>query len=122
MQENARNLKADQTIAAILLHPTLIKAAQFLGINEATLWRRMQYSDLRRGLREAKKRIYQQALLRLQTIAIEAVDTLATIMKDPSEPGSTRVSAARTILEGASKAVECDELRNRIEGLEDLLR
>jgi len=120
--ENATVLRTEQTVAAILSHPTLAKSARALGINEATLWRRMQAPELRCALQDARRRISQQTLLRLQTTFTGAIDTLSEIMNNVGESGSTRVSAARTLLDAAAKALEADELRQRIECLERLIR
>ncbi|MGW8182080.1 MAG: hypothetical protein ACWGQW_25405, partial [bacterium] len=66
----------------------------------------------------ARRRVVQHAISRLQKVSSEAVDTLREIMTDPDKPATSRVTAARTILEMAVKAVELEDLEVRIEELE----
>jgi len=47
-----------------------------------------------------------------------AVQTLAAVMEDAEASASARVSAAKTILETAMKAVELEDLEARITALE----
>lgn len=51
----------------------------------------------------------------------EAVNTLNRVMTNGQSPPSTRVTAARVILEMAVKAVEMEDLASRVERLEWLL-
>ena len=114
--------KTHEAIAALLAHPTMKEAAEAVGIGESTLFRWMQDEQFREDYRKARGEVVRQAIARLQRASGEAVDTLRTIMKDDIKPASARVTAARTILDTAVKAVEIEDLEARIEHLEFLLR
>ena len=110
--------KRQEAIAALLEFPTVREAAETVGIGEATLFRWMQNPEFQTGYREAKRRVVDEAVTRLQRSAGEASDTLRGIMLDTKTPASVRVSAVRAILDMAVRAVEIQELEARIEKLE----
>ena len=114
--------KRQQAIAALLECGTVKDAAQIVGIGNATLFRWLQDSAFQEAYREAKRRVVEQAISRLQKVSSEAVDTLREIMTDTEKPASSRVTAARTILEMAIKAVELEDLEVRIVDLERHIR
>jgi len=113
--------KRQEAIAALLEFPTVREAAEAVKIGEATLFRWMQDLDFQTGYREARRRVVDEAVTRLQRSAREASETLRTVMLDTQTPASVRVSAARAILDYATKAVEFEEVERRLEVLEDTL-
>lgn len=115
-----KSRQQEAAIIALLGEPTLRLAAEKAKISEATLWRWMQEPDFNAQYRAAKKQAVSQAVSRLQQSCGEAVDTLRDIMNDTAAPHSSRVSAAKTIIEMGFKAVEMEELEARIEQLEQL--
>lgn len=62
------------------------------------------------------------AITKLQQVCGEAVETLREIMCNKENPPSSRVTAARTVLEMAIKAVELEDLAEKVEELEQLAR
>lgn len=110
--------KQEQAIAALLNCPTVEQAAKAVGIGEVTLWRWLQLPDFQEKYREAKRQAVAQAVARLQQVTTQAVDTLEAIMIDTEAPASSRVTAAKTVLEMAIKGVELEDLSARIEALE----
>ena len=111
--------KRQEAIAALLEFPTVREAARAIGIGEATLFRWMQDPEFQTGYREAKRRIVDEAVTRLQRSAGDASGTLRKIMLDDEAPASVRVSAARVILDMAVRAVELEDLERRLTTLED---
>jgi hypothetical protein len=110
--------KREQAIIALLEQPSIKQAAQSVGISEVTLFRWLQEPDFQRAYREAKHRVVEQAISRLQQVSREAVDTLREVMIDTEKPPSTRVTAAKAVLEMSIKAVELEDLASRVEELE----
>lgn len=110
--------KQDQAIIALLEQPSIKQAAQSVGISEVTLFRWLQEPEFQRAYREARYRVVEQAISRLQQVSGEAVDTLREIMRDTEKPPSTRVTAAKAVLEMSIKAVELEDLVTRVEELE----
>lgn len=109
----------DRAILALLAEPTLERAAKKCGIGATTLWRWLQEPEFQRQYREARRTVFEGTLLRLQSIAGEAVETLRRNLK--SKNPSVEVRAALGILDQAVKAAELYELQQRVAQLEDRL-
>ena len=114
--------KQGEAITALLVCKTMEKAAQQTGVAPSTLYRWLQEDKFKTAYRKAKTACVSQAIGRLQQTSAEAVETLRSIMIDKGKPASTRVQAARTILDTAIKAVEIEELESRIKTIENKLR
>jgi hypothetical protein len=110
--------KQDQAIAALLSCPSILDAARQSGVAEVTLYRWLKLDGFQAGYTTARRAVVQQAIVQLQSACGEAVETLRVIMRDPEAPASARVSAAKTILETAVKAVELEDLEARLTALE----
>jgi hypothetical protein len=113
--------KKSQAIAALLEKPTIKEAAETVGIAEATIFRWLQDPDFQKTYREAKRKLVDSAITRLQKITGEAVEALRAVMNDSESPASARVGAARVVLEMAVKAVELEDLGARLEALEEIV-
>jgi len=110
--------KQEALISALLLAPTLADAAHTAGIGEVTAWRWLKLEAFQTAYREARRQCVQQAIVQVQHATGEAVATLRAIMQDANAPASARVSAAKTVLDTAVKAVELEDLEARIAALE----
>ena len=89
-----------------------------MGIGTTTAFRWLQDPVFQTEYREARRMAVSQATSQLQQASTEAVQTLRTIMGDESSPTASRVSAAKTVLDMSLKAVELEDLAQRIEQLE----
>ncbi len=112
------NRNQERAIAALLVHPTMAKAAGAAGIGEVTLWRWMQIPEFKEQYRLARREAVSQAVGHLQGACSVAVVALTDISQDVNSPASARVSAAKSILELALKGVELEDLAVRVEELE----
>jgi predicted DNA-binding transcriptional regulator AlpA len=110
--------KQEQAIAALLTAPTIGQAAQAVGISEPTLWRWLKRPDFQRAYRRARQEVVAQAVSRVQQLASQAVEALASIMEDAQAPAGARVSAAKAILELSTKSCTLDDLREQLAELE----
>jgi hypothetical protein len=119
---NALPAKQELALRAVISHPTLKEAAAAARVSETTLWRYMQDAAFSRRLREARRDAVNHAVIRLQRASSDAVTVLRDMMMREDAPASARIAAARTILDYAIRAVEIDELKARIEQLEEFLR
>jgi hypothetical protein len=108
----------ERLIMAILQQPTLQKAAEAAGMSEVTAWRIRQTPEFQREYQQARREFMSQCYGRLQQSSTVAVSTLLRIMCDPSNSASSRVQAARSILESARGAMEIEDLEARIRELE----
>jgi hypothetical protein len=114
--------KQELALRAVISHPTLKEAALAAGVSETTLWRYMQDAAFSRRLREARRDAVNHAVIRLQRASSDAVTVLRDLMMKEDAPASARITAARVVLDYAIRSVEIDELRTRIEELEDCIR
>jgi hypothetical protein len=108
--------KQEKGIGALLSQPTLVAAAQNIGVNEVTLRRWLKSPDFLAEYRKARRESVEQSVAVLQKASINAVATLVASLKANSE--GVRLRAATAILEHAIKAVELMDLEERIATLE----
>ncbi len=110
----------EKAICGLLEQPTVTQAAIYAGVSEGTLYRWLREdSTFQSAYAEARRECVRQATARLQRACSTAVQTLEEVMGDGDAPPSSRVTAARSVLELAFKAVEIDELDARITALEE---
>ena len=110
--------KQDGAILALLTASSMEEGAKTAGIGVRTLFRWLSDPFFSSAYREARRQAVQRATGRLQQAASDAVTTLRDVMKDPEAPAPARVNAAKSVLELAVKAVEVEDLAQRIEKLE----
>ena len=111
--------RQEQSITALLVQGSLQAAAEASGIHEKTLRRWLRDDAVfQTAYREARRAVVQHAIVQVQRATGEAVETLRQVMRDADAPASARVSAAKSILETAVKAVELEDLEARIAALE----
>jgi len=111
--------KQEQAIAALLSEPTIAAAAERVGVGEVTLWRWLQREDFRVDYQRARRETVAQAIAAIQQASSEAVQALREIMVDSEAPASSRVSAAKTVLEFALKGAELEDIEKRVTVLEE---
>ena len=109
-----RSRTEEAAISALLCEPNIAAAAKRAGVGQATLRRWLQDRDFSERYRAARRQVLEQATARLQRAATDAVDALQTIVSDTDAPVSSRVSAARTILNTAYRATEVEDLSERL--------
>jgi alpha-beta hydrolase superfamily lysophospholipase len=115
--------KQDEAIVALLMMSTIAEASKRVGVGERTLFRWLQRDTaFQAAYREARRQAVQQAIARIQRATSTAVTTLEAVMRDPDKPSSSRVSAARVVLEMALKAIEFEDLEWRVAALETALQ
>ena len=107
--------KREQAIAALLSEPTHEAAAKKAKVADRTLRGWLKEPDFNREYREARRRIVEGAISKLQQTAILAVLTLNRNLTC-GQP-ATEVRAAQVILEQSVKAVELADLAQQVEEL-----
>lgn len=118
MADNGISTKQKRLIASLLTSPTIEKAAETAGVGERTVYTWLSDVNFRAALREAQDRAIDMAVSRLVGGASEAADVLITIATNTAEKGSTRVAAARAVIEGMGKTMEIRDLAERLAVLE----
>ncbi|MFH1036436.1 MAG: hypothetical protein V1806_18215 [Pseudomonadota bacterium] len=110
--------KQEAAIIALLTTGTIGEAARVAGVDAATLGRWLKAPAFADAYRSARREALSLATSRLQQVAGEAVDSLATVMNDQASPASARVSAARSVLNLAYRAQEQQDFEARLSALE----
>jgi len=108
----------EQAIAALLMHPTVEAAATAAGVTKRTLTRWQREAEFAAAYREARREVVQQATTKLSASCVRAVETLDKIMDMETAPATSRIMAARTVLEYAHRGLELDDLAVRVDALE----
>ena len=108
----------EKVIVALLNESSISRAANKLKMDESTIFRMMKNPDFMSAYNDAKRRMLDNTLNAIQSASGEALNTLKMIMIDPSVQASTRVSAAKTILELSLRAFESQQMDQRISDIE----
>jgi hypothetical protein len=112
------NHKWELAIVGLLTKNDLQGAAAHAGVSVNTLLRWLQQDEFQNSYKQAKQQTLKQAVGQLQSAAGEAVQVLRDVAGDDTVSPSARVSAARTILDGAIKVTELQDLEERLTELE----
>jgi predicted ArsR family transcriptional regulator len=125
MSRNAGNLSRKQVDAlnALMTGKSVPEAATIVGLNEKTLRRWLQTPVFAGAYRASRRQAFQAAIVSVQRLATTAVQVLAEIAEDSNgeasrRGASSRVTAAKTIIEVATHTVEAEDLESRIRALE----
>jgi hypothetical protein len=108
-------------LLAMACGSTVENAAAKAGISPRTAHRRLLDSGFQRRLDEIKTDMVKRAAGMLTAAAGEAVKTMMDLLKPPT-PHSTRLGAARGLLEMGTRLRESAEIQVRIEALEHLMK
>jgi hypothetical protein len=111
--------KAEKAIVALLESPTVTEAAKAAGISERTMWRLLQQAEFQEQYRAAQRAVFDDAILKMQAAAVEAVATLRKNLKCGNHFAEN--SAAIAILLHGRRAIELDELQERLARIEAAL-
>ena len=118
MKTNTAASKAERIISALLEHGSHEKAAAALGISTSTIWRWLQKPAFQKQYRQARAAAFLRGMGRLQHAADLAVTTVLSILVDKDQPAASRVRAADSVLDYATRTFVEEDLEPRIEALE----
>jgi len=103
-------------VVALLTEPTIVAAAQMVGVSEKTLDRWLADPTFAATYRAARKKVFDQAVNTLRAASTEAVQTLRDALSDVSS--SIRLRAALGILDFGIKITEMTDIEERLTALE----
>jgi hypothetical protein len=123
MSRSSSNLtrKQEEAIIALLTQRSVDEAARAADVATRTLYRWMKDSEFDAAYRAAKRASFGQSIARLPHLSGAAVSTLGKIMLDSATPPSVRVRAADSILNHAAKAIEIENIEERVSEIERAL-
>jgi hypothetical protein len=107
----------EKSLAALLESATITEAAKKCGLSEKTLRRYLEDADFQKEFRAARRVIFEQNIVRLQSLHAGAVDALERNLN--CENPSVEVRAAQIIIEGNRKDFETLDILQRLEQLEN---
>lgn len=125
MTERSRNVQTGKTrqmeaaIAALLTCRTIVEAAEQCKVSKRTLLRWMQHEQFKKQYANAKREMLSGAINRLRSAGFDAGVRLHIAVKDKASPPAVAISAASRILDLLLKAVELEDLTERITALEE---
>ena len=111
--------RQEKLIAFLLTERTVDGACRRANVAVTTYWRWMKDKRFLVEYRNARVRILENAVARLQGITISAIDTLERNLN--CENPSVETRTASVILEQAIKGLEILALEDRLESLEALI-
>ena len=113
--------KRELAMIALLESSTIAEAAKVVKVGEGTLYSWLREETFQRDYKALKQDIMSHSTARLQQASSLAVDALVEIVRDREKPSTSRIMAARSILDFSHKGVEIETLEENIMSLERLL-
>ncbi len=107
----------DKALNALLESASVSEAAIKCGLNEKTLRRYLADAEFQTEFRAARRVVFEQNIIRLQSLHAGAVDTLERNLT--CENPSVEVRAAQIVIEGSRKDFETFDILERLETLEN---
>ncbi len=106
----------EKVLSALLESATISDAAIKCRLNEKTVRRYLADAEFQTEFRAARRVVFEQNIIRLQSLHAGAVDTLERNLN--CENPSTEVRAAQIIVEATRRDFETLDVLHRLEALE----
>ena len=114
-------LNTEHVAFCLLTCPTLKDAAEKAGVSDKTLYRMRKDEEFKVVMKGVRNSIFQEAMGKAQAYSLNALEVLNTIMNTEYATDSSRVAAARTLLELGVSVYESEEIIARLDTLESRL-
>lgn len=111
-------LNRENIALCVLTCSTYEEAAEKSGVSKSTIYRLRKEPEFQEVMTEVKKGLFQETMHKAQGYCLESLEVLRTIMKDTAATDSSRVSAARTVLELGFNSAEQETILQKIDDLE----
>lgn len=106
MGKRKTNVTDEQIIAALLANGTKRAAAAAVGIDERTVYNRMNDGEFQALYKSAKADIIRTAVFNINSQLTAAVQVVVDVMNNENNNAAVRLQAAQTILNNAGKFAE----------------
>ena len=113
--------KQEQALLALLACGEIKAAATSARVNETTLWRWLQLPHFQTRYRAARRQLVETAIAQLQSDCTTAARVLREVAEDKAAPASSRVAAARAIIEQSVAAIQLNDLQAEVDEIKRLL-
>jgi hypothetical protein len=111
--------RQETAIAALLVQSTVESAAKKAKVAYRTLKRWLSDATFTAAYRLERRRLVEHSVARMQQATVYAVTELLVLLQNGSE--TTKLAAAKILLEHSRDAVEVTEVMTRLEALESRL-
>lgn len=111
-------LNRENIAMCVLTCSTYDEAAEKAGVSKSTLYRLRKEPEFQQVINQVKKSMFQDTMQKAQGYCMESLEILRVIMNDPAATDSSRVSAARTVLELGLNSAEQEIIVSKLEELE----
>ena len=106
-------------LAALLSQPTFEAAAARAGVHERTLRRWLSENEpFKAALKREQRAVLTSVRCRLGGAAAKALKALESVLDATDAPHSSKVAAARVVLDLAHEQIDMDDIAQRLEELE----
>jgi hypothetical protein len=118
MSDSADKLSSKQhkAIAVLMASTTIATAAKAAGVEDRTIYRWLDEPAFDAAYRAARREAVKIATARLQQVGGAAVVVLCQLMANGTQ--AIKLSAAKTVLDLAIKAIELEDIAARLAALE----
>lgn len=106
----------EKALNALLMNNSIADAAKGCKLSEKTIRRYLEDAEFKTEYGQARRRVFEQNIFRLQSLHNEAVETLRKNLH--CENPSVEVRAAQIIIESNRKDFETFDILERLETLE----
>lgn len=117
IEHGALTTRQYNAIGALMTQPTLRKASEASGIPERTMYKWLKTPSFVAEYRAARREATNQAIARLQQVSGSAVSELLKLALN-ARSEAVRLGAVCKILDLSIKAVELEDLEQRLQALE----
>ena len=110
--------KKERALQALLTQPTKKEAAAAAGISPRTLRDYLADPEFQKEYKKAFRQLVSDATRQAQQALSPAISALRDIVEDDTENSSTRIAAARSLLEYGLRMTEFSDILQELDGLE----
>jgi hypothetical protein len=108
--------KQEQAVGALLANPTIVAAAEAVGVSERTIREWLKLPCFAAAFREARRQVVEAAIARVQQLTGKATEALDAALD--SADAKVKVRAAALVLSHAVKGVDTADMLARLEEME----
>jgi hypothetical protein len=112
----------ERALESLIVEKTIPLAAEAANVSKRSHYRWLEKNDaFKAEYLRLRKEIVGHAVVQMQKACDNAVTVAISLMNDPGTPSSTRLAAARTVLEMSLEALKMEALEERLQLLEERL-
>ncbi|MCI3029767.1 hypothetical protein LMF32_12000 [Desemzia sp. C1] len=111
-------LNKDEIAMNLLTSRTINEAADRSSVSTSTLYRLRKQASFQKILTRVKDELFQETMKKAQSYALDSLEVLREVAVDEDANDSSRVSAARTIIDIGLAANEQEHIIHKLDDLE----